>query len=303
MSLAFLFPGQGAEHPGMGLDLAERSRDAQALLERAGRASGVDALRVLERGGRDLERTEVIQPLLVATCLAFGAALRQAGIIPDFVAGHSLGELAAWSQAGGIEATAAVDLAAVRGRLMAREASRHPGGMLALVDADEATAERAVELGATRGVVALAAQNSPRQWVLSGEDPALRAIAAVFPSARLPVRGAWHGPAMEGVVAEFRAALRLAPASPLRSRLVGNGSGELLGEEGVADALARQLVRPVRWALVLQALARAGVTEAVTVGPGKTLRALVRQVLGETFSVHTTEGVADLARTLAALGR
>jgi [acyl-carrier-protein] S-malonyltransferase len=302
VSVAFLFPGQGTEHVGMGLDLEARWPAAAALIAYAGRAAGVDARALLARGGRDLERTDVIQPLLVATCLAFEQVLREAGIRPAFVAGHSVGELAAWSSAGGIEATTAIDLAAVRGRLMAREAARHPGGMLALPDADEGTVAAALACGSEHGAVVLAAHNAPRQWVLTGDAPALRAIASAFPATRLPVKGAWHGPAMAGAVDELREVLRSAPTSPLRSRFVGNASGELLGDDGVADSLAAQLIRPVRWTRVLETLVRAGVTQVVTIGPGKILRALARQTLGDGVRVHTTEDAGDLERALKSLG-
>lgn len=288
----------------MGLELAERSERGLALLERAGRAAGVDARRVLERGGEAFARTEVMQPLLVAVCLITAEALRAAGHGPDLVAGHSIGELAAWSAAGCVAPEVTIELAALRGRLMAREAARCPGGMLALVGCDEAAALRALEHGRSHGAAAIAANNAPDEWVLTGDHAALTAIAAAVPSVRLPVAGPWHSRAMEGAVEELRLAMEEVKRSPPRARLIVNRTGLFAPREDLYPALlAGQLTHPIAWAQTLATLIEAGVTDIVTVGPGKVLRGLIRKNVGSAARVHTTEGAGDLDRTREALGR
>lgn len=305
--IALLFPGQGAEEPGMGLFATARSPRAAALLDRASAAAGADLRRAIARGGAALAPTQLLQPALVAASLAIAAALEEAGVQPVAVAGHSLGELAAWAAAGGIEPEAAVDLAALRGRLMAREAERRPGAMLALLRCDAAGVERAFEEGREAGVLAIAGWNAPDHCVLSGERAAIAAASSALPSPSsqlLPATGAWHSPLMSGAVEELRAALRAAPRGPLRARLAVNRTGELLdGGDDLPDLLAEQLVRPFQWARCLAALAALGVTDWVTVGPGRVLRGLVRHTLGRAAEVHTTEDERDLARTLEALAR
>jgi [acyl-carrier-protein] S-malonyltransferase len=301
---AWLFPGQGSEHPRMGLDLAARSERGRALLERAGHAAGVDARRVLERGGEAFGRTDVMQPLLVAVCGITAEALRAAGHAPDLVAGHSVGELGAWSAAGCIEPEDAIDLAALRGRLMAREATRRPGGMLALVDCDEAAAERAIERGRRHGAVDLAASNAPDEWVLTGEHAALAAIAASAPSVRLPVAGPWHSRAMEDAVEELRVAMERVTRRPSIAPMVVNRTGLVAPRDDlIPGLLAGQLTRPIEWARSLMTLVEAGVTEIVTIGPGKVLRGLIRKNLGDRVRVLTTESPSDWDRTLEALRR
>jgi acyl transferase domain-containing protein len=292
VSVALLFPGQGSRGVLAGLDLAEASAPGRALVERACAAADVGPARLRERGGRALERTEVLQPVLTAITLAVHSAL---GVVPAAVLGHSLGEIAAWAAVGGIAVEDAVDVAAVRGRLMAREAAKEPGGLVAL-GSDEAVRE-ALALGAG---TAVAAWNAPDEVVVSGPEASLRAITANLPARRLPVAGAWHGPLMAGAVEELRAALERLPRSTPSARMIGD-DGDVVPPDVVPDRLAEALVRPVRFGRALATLGALGVDVFVTVGPGAVLRGLVRKNLGSSARVLTTEDAADLGRTLAAL--
>lgn len=302
--VAFLFPGQGAEEPRMGLALAEGRVDARELLALAGDETGLPVEPLLARGGPALERTDVLQPILVAVALGSLRALRAAGVVPDLVAGHSLGELAAWCATGEIAEIDAVRLAAVRGRLMAAEAARAGGGMLALLDCEEAEAEAAVALGRTRGRMSLAARNAPREWALSGDDPALAAVLSRFPARRLSVSGAWHSEAMRGAVEPFRAAARALPRRPPACRLVSGTTGEAVEAPArIPELLAEQLVAPVLFTAALASLGRLGATDLVVVGPSRVLRGLVRKNLGPSVRVHAAETPEQVARAAEALAR
>lgn len=304
--IALLFPGQGMEEPRMGVERSASSVAARALLDAACNATGLDVLRLLTRGGRDLARTEVLQPTLVAVALGALQALEEQGVRGDFVLGHSLGELCAWTCAGGPSATDAVALAAERGRLMAQAAARAPGGMAA-VFGSRSDADAALAAGAAHGTLVLAAHNAPDEWVLSGDEAAIAAVVATGAARRLAVAGAWHSPLMEPAVAGFRAALagHAAPvghaACAHRAVYVSNRDGEVTAAAELADHLAGQLVRPLHFCRALQGLWARGVTHYVTVGPGRTLRALVRRTLGDTAELHATDDEAALARTVAAL--
>jgi [acyl-carrier-protein] S-malonyltransferase len=263
--IAFLFPGQGMEEP------AHRAPTA----------------------------TEALQPWLVARSLEMVPRLRAAGVCPQVVAGHSIGELAAWSTAGALPAALAVELATLRGALMAREAALHPGSMLAL-EADAAETEAAVEKARRRGMAALACVNGPRLRVLSGDRIALSSAATRLPARWLPVAGAWHSPAMAGAVDEWRARLHAIGPRPLHTRFVCNRSGEPL-ETDIAEALVEQMVRPVQWAKTMLTLQRLGVTDCVAVGAGRVLRGLVRLNLGGGMRVHLAEDDDTFERTVRAL--
>jgi [acyl-carrier-protein] S-malonyltransferase len=216
------------------------------------------------------------------------------------VAGHSVGELAALAAAGALSTEEAIGVAAVRGRLMAREAACHPGGMLALLKATGDIADAGIAVGARHGVVALAAVNAPDQWVLSGEIPALQAVASQFSGHRLPVAGAWHSNLMVGALPELLHEFRALPVRPLAAAFIANRTGRPTDEsEDLAEILAGQLVRPVQWAASLATLERLEVTDVVLVGPGRILRSLVRKNLGTRVHVHLTDG--DLERTIERL--
>jgi [acyl-carrier-protein] S-malonyltransferase len=294
-----LFPGQGAEEPRMGVALAEAFPPARALLALAGEEAGVEPLPLLARGGAALARTEVLQPLLVAVALGAWKAAAAAGVSTPLVAGHSLGELAAWCAAGGIGAEDAVRLAARRGRLMADAAARSAGGMVAY--ADEAAAEAALAAGRPHGAIGLAARNAPDEWVVSGPEAALAAALRAVPGGRrLRVAGAWHSLAMAGAVDPFREAARAAATGRSDATFLSGVTGAPAGAVHVPELLADALVAPVRFAELLAGAAARGVTDAVVLGPSKVMRGLVRRALGA-VRIHLVCDAADAARVAEAL--
>jgi len=286
----------------MGLALAARSAPAAALLDRASQATGIDVRRALERGGPALERTSVLQPSIVAVLLGVAGEIARAGVQPALVAGHSLGEIAAWSAAGCIASAAAVDAAATRGRLMEREARLHPGGMLALPGATPETVKQALACGRARGRLDLAARNTVDEWVVTGEESALRAVAARYPSTRLAATGPWHSPVLADAADELRVALRAIPREPAHARFVANRIGRAVErEDEIPDLLAGQLIHPVAWLETLEFLAGAEVTDVVVVGPARPHVTFARSHLGERARVWTTETGDELSSAMEAL--
>ncbi len=292
--IVFLFPGHGAANIETA---AYRSfPEARRLIELAGTFMDADPWRP-DPGL--FERTEHAQPLLTALTLGIHGALLSSGVRPGAVAGHSLGEIAAWSAAGCISPEEAVKLAALRGRLMAREAQRYPGGMLALLVDDP---EPALALGRRHGVLQVAAHNAPCEWVVSGDQAALAAVAAQFHSVPLDVGGAWHGPVMEQAAEELGQALGAAPRRPPEVPFISNRDGGVARSgENLADLIAGQLVRRIEWMRTMKTLSDLGMTDAVTLGPGKILRGLVRKNLGGRVRVHSTQTPENMTRTMEAL--
>lgn len=308
MKVAFLFPGQGAKGVIDALAFAAGEARGRELLEVAAEASSVSIAKMGARGGRELERTEVLQPVLTAIGVFIAGELEAGGCSPDWVAGHSLGEIAASAAAGWMKPEEAVRIAAARGRLMAREAAKKPGGLLALEGGDERMIEEALERGRRAGAVAIGARNAPDEVVLTGDVEALRAVAAAFPSKRLAVAGAWHSEAMAGAVEELRAALRAAfDAGPSGSRkrgFVGNRDGSIeAGREALIDALAEQIARPVQWSRALATLAEAGVTDYLAISPGAVIRGLLYKhgLCPPAARAHSAEHRRDIERALSIL--
>ncbi len=292
MRIAFLFPGQGARNVLANLTFARATPRGEALVARAVHAAGTSLESITAQAGRALERTEVLQPVLTAIALALHARLISAGLTPSLVLGHSLGELAAWTAAGVLSDEEAIDLAALRGALMAREAERNPGGLLALPSLAQAHRALAFVTG-----LELAAVNSPDEVVVSGTTEALRAVSGAMPAHRVPVSGPWHSRVMTAAVEPFRAALSALPSRPRRVPLVQNVDGALATGDSPLG-LADQLTRPVQFIAALDTARAHGVDTFVTVGPGQVLRGLVRRNLGAAVQVLTTEDEADLARTV-----
>lgn len=293
MTVAFLAPGQGSRDLVHVVDFARKLTRGKEWLDHAAASIDLPVSRWLDQGGRHLEPTETLQPVLTAISLVIADELLERGIGLHYVAGHSLGEIAAVAIAGWISHADAISLAALRGRLMAREAQRHPGGLLALLEKNDL--ERALKIGKSVGWVEFGAENAPDEIVLSGNDVALRAIAAVCASRRLAVVGPWHSSAMADAVDEFRNALLAVKNNPLQTQVVLNRHGDVLdARANLSMYLAEQLTRPVYWAKTLKTMHQAGVSHFVTLGPGAVLRALVRKNLGTDVQVWNADGEASM---------
>ena len=304
MTVAFLFPGQGADLAGLAGAWRYHGSPVPDLIASAARHAGVSERELLAAGAAGTARTNLHQPALTAVSTGIVLALEEHAVRPDIVAGHSLGEVAACAAAGYMSAGDAVAVAALRVRVMAREAGRHPGGMIALQLVGRATAEAAIRSARAHGHAAIAAHNADDQWVVSGDWATLRAIAAAVPATPLAVAGPWHTEAMAGAVAEYRIALCEAIKAPLRVPLVCNRTGRVVEHaDDLPDVLAGQLTRCVHWTDTMTTLAKRGVRHMVAVGAAKTLRALVRRQLGGDVTVVIVETPDDINRAREALAR
>jgi [acyl-carrier-protein] S-malonyltransferase len=285
--LAFLFPGQGAQRPGMDAGLRRSDPDLVTMhLQRAASASGLPLERLCAEGpAAALTRTEVAQPALFAISLALAEVARSVGLRPTAVAGHSLGEYTAAVAAGTLTADDGVALVAERGRLMARVQGQRPGAMAAILgpapDAVQALCARA----ARSGVVAPANFNTPTQTVVSGDETAVEDLLGLVREldigrgVRLPVGAAFHSSLMRPIQTELAKTVAVLPWRDPDAPLASNSSGLLLhGAADVRDALIAQIASPVRWVACVQTLVAAGCRHFLELGPGRVLTGLVRQI-------------------------
>ena len=302
MRTAFLFPGQGVAIEQVAACWHRDSAAVRRWIELASEYAGVEPDRLFERGARALVRTELLQPVHIAVCLGIHEELNERGVRPGVVAGHSLGEVAAYAVAGCLTLKDAIHLAATRGRLMAREASLHPGGMVAIPLGDERKVEPVLAQARDSGMVAIAAYNSPAQIVVSAETDALRHVCRMLPTTPVPVAGPWHNPAMAGAVDELLAAAASCLVGPILCPVISNRTGDFVNRaEDVPRLLAEQLTHPIQWTRSMQALSEAGVTDLVIVGAPKPLRGLVLECLGEKMGIHTVATFADLGPCAAVI--
>jgi [acyl-carrier-protein] S-malonyltransferase len=299
--LAYVFPGQGAQYPGMAADLTERYPQSKAVMEKISQSVGWDVAKLCREGtAEQLQDTANAQLCMLGAELAALEALRAEGIQPQLCAGFSLGEYAALVCAGvlGVEETAV--LVQNRSQYMARYAQ---GGMAAVLGLPSAAVE---ELCAQIGNVWPANYNCPGQIVVSGLEEALAELEAQCKAQkvrmmRLKVSGAFHSPVMDPaarLLAEDLAKIRF--ASPVMPLVFNATAGEFGPEETVADLLARQCNSPVRWEESVHCLLALGATSFVECGPGKAIAGFMKRISPET-PVYSAQDVPSIAAAVAPL--
>ena len=286
--IAFVFPGQASQREGMAAELLEHSDEARGLFRRAGEILGLDLAAVCTTGNEAiLTRTDIAQPALLTTCIAWLAAVRGRGIEAAMVAGHSLGEFSAWVAAGALEFEAALRLVRRRGELMEEAAQRNPGGMVAIIGLTDEQVAEICQRASRAGLAKPANYNCPGQLVVSGERNALEEVARLAEAAGgrtmpLKVSGAFHSPLMDDAAREFArlvAALKIHnPAAPV----VANASAEpVTSAEGVREAMSRQMTSPVLWTASVRRMIADGAGLFAEIGPGKVLSGLIRRISAE----------------------
>lgn len=301
MSIAFLFPGQGSQRPGMAA--AWQGTPQARVFDEVGHAVGMPIATLADDAERCGASTAVGQPAILAASLAALDALTAAGIRPDVVAGHSLGEVTAAVAAGALSPADGAVLVAERGRAMAAACTMAPGAMAAVIRLDDDA------LGSVRAAVpeiSIANQNAPGQAVIAGP---VAAIARASDRVRelggrvlpLDVEGAFHSPAMTSAVVRVDAALRRLPVHPPAIPIVsGTTARPLTSAAAVTRALVEGILAPVRWRAVQEHLAASGVTLLVEVGPGGVLAGLARRTVPE-LPVVSVAGPDDVDAVLAAV--
>jgi [acyl-carrier-protein] S-malonyltransferase len=284
--IAFLFPGQASQYPGMGRDLAEKFPESREVFEEVDAVLGFSISHLCFEGSEDaLKLTENTQPAILTVSTAAYRTLEKQGITPDFVAGHSLGEYSALVAAGGLDFATAVKLVRGRGRYMQEAVPAGEGAMAAILGLAPAEVAEICKKAADHQVVSPANLNSPEQTVISGNAAAVkRAVEIASQSGAkraviLPVSAPFHCALMMPAQQRLEPDLRSAKFSDLRFPLITNVDAEAVsrGHE-VRDALVRQVTQPVRWLDSIHEMIEGGATIFVEVGPGKVLTGLLRQI-------------------------
>ena len=280
--IAFCFPGQGSLEQGMGRDIADAVPEAMAVFERGSEAAGLDLKQLcFEAPLADIVQTDVQQPALVATSLAMLAALRARGVEPDFVVGHSVGELAALAAADAITDEEAIALVRERGLAMAEAARLHPGSMAAILGLDDPVVE---ELCRRIAQVWPANYNCPGQVVVSGEDPSVEELCAAAEkegarrAVKLKVSGAFHSPLVARAADRFRPAVDRVRFSDPVAPFVSTVTATIEPAQRLGTLLVDQLTAPVRFTQATRELVRQGARTFVEIGPGNVLSGLVKRI-------------------------
>ena len=309
MSVVFVFPGQGSQARGMGLDWAGFDATAADLYQWASACLGWDLTETLRTAtAGELRRTSIAQPAIFCASVAAFRALEAAGVQrPAYVAGHSLGEFSALVAAGALSFEAGITLVARRAEAMQRAADAHPGSMSSVLGLSVEGVEMAVAAARGNDVLAIANDNAPGNVVVSGGWPALERLPAaakelgakrVLP---LNVGGAFHSPLMAPAAQTFSSFLATAPLRDPLIPMVANATAEpTASAEELRDLLIRQLTGPVRWTESVRRMVELGVDTFIEVGPGTVLSGLIKRTVEgvRALSAGDAKGVAAVAEAL-----
>ncbi|CAL2101263.1 Malonyl CoA-acyl carrier protein transacylase [Tenacibaculum sp. 190130A14a] len=280
---AYIFPGQGAQFTGMGLDLYENSPLAQELFEKANDILGFSITDVMFEGtAEELKQTKVTQPAIFLHSVILAKVLGD-DFKPEMVAGHSLGELSALVANGVLSFEDGLTLVSKRAMAMQKACEMQPSTMAAVLGLEDAIVEEVCE--SIDGVVVAANYNCPGQLVISGEIEAVEKACEVLTEkgARrallLPVGGAFHSPMMEPAREELAKAIEETtfnePTCPVYQNVAAKA---VTNPTEIKENLIAQLTAPVKWTQCVQAMIADGGTEFVEVGPGKVLQGLMRKI-------------------------
>jgi len=303
--VAYVFPGQGAQSTGMGLDLYNSYRSAKEVFDEADAYLGIPLSRLCFEGPDDeLTKTHNVQPAILVVSIACLKALKEAAITdfpsPSFVAGHSLGEYTALFAADVLSLADAVLLVRERGRLMYEAGLKNPGSMLALIGIDEETVKDiCFHSGAEISNI-----NCPGQIVISGATQALaeanrlartKGVRVIIP---LKVSGAFHSALMEPVIAEFSEIVSSFSFYPPAIPVVSNVTAQpLTNVDSIKEELVKQLRNCIQWQGSVEYMVRKGVYAFYEIGPGRVLSGLLRRINSE-IQIFNISGTEDMARTM-----
>ena len=280
MKCAYVFPGQGAQFPGMGKELYENNAQAKALFDKANEILGFDITKIMFEGtAEELKQTKVTQPAVFLHSVILAKVM---GIEPAAVAGHSLGEFSALVAAEVLSFEDGLRLVAKRAMAMQKCCESQPGGMAAILNLDDSVFEQVCS--EIDGVVVAANYNCPGQLVISGDDSSVDLACSKLKEAgarralRLPVGGAFHSPLMEAARAELEEAIAQVefktPICPIYQNVDAKAQND---PEIIKANLIAQLTAPVRWTQIVKGMVADGMEQFVELGPGSVLQGLIKK--------------------------
>ena len=296
--VAFVFPGQGAQYVGMGKELYENNELARKEFDKLFSSLDFDLKTVMFEGPEEaLKETKNTQPAIVSMSLILTKLLEEKGIKADFVAGHSVGEYAAFGAAGYLSIDEAVKLTSARGKFMNDVAVKVNGGMAAIIGLDS---DKIVEtLKNVEGIVEAVNFNEPKQTVIAGQKDAIERACVALKEAGarrampLAVTGPYHSSLMQEAGEKLKEEAEKYNFQMTDIKLVANTTAEVLQNvDEIKEEIYKQSFGPVRWVETIQKLKAEGVTQIYEIGPGKVLAGLIKKIDKE-IQVKNIEKLED----------
>ncbi|OIN95812.1 [acyl-carrier-protein] S-malonyltransferase [Candidatus Desantisbacteria bacterium CG1_02_38_46] len=285
MNLAFVFPGQGSQKPGMGRDLYEKYPAAKKVFDNADFRLGFSLSRTIFDGTEEeLKKTSITQVAILTVEIAILEILKEKNIVPQVCAGHSLGEYAALIASGAITFESALPVVWKRALFMEEAGLKIQSGMLAVIGLEKKKVEDICRVTSSKGIIDIANFNCPGQIVLSGELKALDEAGKLAKESGakmcklLPVSGAFHSRLMDEASLRLSEEIKNLKIKSPRISFIANFTGDYLQDpDEIRQSLIKQVNNPVRWTDVMQRILDKGVDGVLEVGPGKVLSGLWRR--------------------------
>ncbi|EEG77213.1 ACP S-malonyltransferase [Dethiobacter alkaliphilus] len=306
--IAFIFPGQGAQHVGMGQEMAENFSAARQVFEQADDILGMNLSEKVFNGSDDeLRLTEITQPAIVATSIACLEVLRQHGVQAHGVAGLSLGEYSALVAAEAMSFADALPVVQKRGRYMQEAVPPGVGGMSAILGLAREKVHEACRQASAIGVIEPANYNTPDQIVIAGEIAAMRKACEVAKElgakriVELPVSVSFHCSLLKNVEPLLAGELAQIELSPAKIPVMANISADYVNSvEEMRDSLVRQVSNAILWQDSIEKMIADGYDTFVEVGPGKSLTGMMKKINRDVWA-HQVENVKTLEKVVEAI--
>ena len=300
---AFVFPGQGTQKVGMGLDLSSNFAEANLVFEEANSILNWDLRNLCFNGPiEDLTQTENAQLAILTCSIASLRIVQNFGISARMVAGHSLGEYAALIAAEVMDFDSALKLVQFRSKFMAEAAAQTTGSMIAIIGLEENKIKKICDQ--IDGIISIANFNSPSQYIISGETKSLEESIPLVKSAGakrvipLPVSGAFHSDLMISAQKRFRSVICDYVFGEPKIDFVANTTGNLVKtSKEIKELLIRQITNPVLWEKSIQLMKGTGISHFIELGPGTILSGIVRRI-GDSSICFNVEDMKSFERTL-----
>ena len=291
---AFLFPGQGSQSVGMGLDLYQEYDIVRELFDMVEEISKINISKLCFKGPIEkLTETINLQPAITVVNLACFTAIQKENITPDISAGHSLGEYSALYSSGVVSREDTFRLVFTRGELMHRDSIQHKGAMNAIIGLPVDVVSGFVADIQKDGIVAIANHNTEKQIVITGEPDTVKKVSSLAVSmgakaVPLKVSGAWHSELIKNAQEEFGRFINEIPFDTPKSPMVFNVTGDFIEEiDEIKMIMTQQLCSPVKWYDSMCKLMQEKVEIFVEIGPGTVLTGLLKKILPKDYPCKT----------------
>ncbi len=306
--LACIFPGQGAQYPGMGKELAQNYKEAMNIFDLASDRLGIDMKKLCFEGeNKELEKTENTQPSILTASIAMLEVLKLRGIEPQIAAGLSLGEYSALVASNAISFSDAVALVKKRGRYMQEAVPAGEGTMAAIMGLERDEVAECLKMASGYGVVEAANYNCPGQIVIAGHTKAVERACSILKESgarrviMLPVSAPFHSSLLKPAGEKLAVELESVDISDNKLPVISNVNAQvIMNKYEIKRCLIEQVSRSVLWEDSIRRMIDMGVDTFVEVGPGRTLSAFIKKI-DRGLHVHNVEDMESLENTIVSI--